>query len=255
MSKERSEPEAPEPENGAELPTLRAAPHRINVPMGAPLEFVLPEVYRYEDMQWIDQFFDSGKLRLSTFAKFATYKDEQRGDANEGQGMSVGHKEDRSIGAFMVEGENAFVLCGSLVANHSIREAMGRNAVFSIENPLGFAAEVARQLPGFRNAIQGHCIYRKNTIINRATELDPQTYELADGRMDGQIFTDIARELAGPERLLLKAKRYELQREYRLLWFVDQVRDEFIDIECPNARQFCRRVAPEELDPKGFQAR
>jgi hypothetical protein len=57
-----------------------------------------------------------------------------------------------------------------------------------------------------------------------------------------KMIPDLCRELGGPELVLLKHKKYENQQEYRILWELDAVSGEFIDIVAPKARQFCRKV-------------
>jgi hypothetical protein len=69
-------------------------PHTINIPFAQNWRVVTPAVYRYEDQKWIDEFFESGRLRLSTFAKFATYPDEVRGDRSEGKAFCYGETSD-----------------------------------------------------------------------------------------------------------------------------------------------------------------
>lgn len=230
--------------------TLRRPPNRVSVHQGMQHDVILPEVFRYEDSRWIDEFFNEGKLRLSSFAKFAKYDDEQRGDPKEGSGLSLGHGGGKTVGIAHSQGQDAYVFCGSLIPNHDIRCAMKRDSAFAIQDPLSFAVEIARQLPGFRGSMQGNCIYRPNTIINREFSVDIEKYKLPDGTIDMQMIFDAGAALGGPERLLLKTKRYELQREYRFLWFVDKVRGEHLDIECPNAVQYCRRVELSELEPE-----
>jgi len=57
-----------------------------------------------------------------------------------------------------------------------------------------------------------------------------------------QFAFDAGQALGGAELVLLKRKRYEDQQEYRILWELDAIGGEFIDVVAPNARQFCRKV-------------
>lgn len=50
----------------------------------------------------------------------------------------------------------------------------------------------------------------------------------------------------GAELLLLKSKQYENQAEYRMMWELDSLSGDFLDIFAPNARQYCRKVRSEE---------
>ena len=43
-----------------------------------------PRVYRFLEKQYVEAFFRTGALRLSSFARFSKHTDEQRLDGNEG---------------------------------------------------------------------------------------------------------------------------------------------------------------------------
>ncbi len=113
---------------------------------------------------------------------------------------------------------------------------------FQIMDTLGFAAEVSRQIPGFKGGIEGSCLYRSDTMICRKIGLDTEKYKLPDGNIDKQMIADSGAALGGHERLLLKHKKYEQQHEYRFIWNVNFRTGEYVDIFCHLARQFCRKV-------------
>jgi len=222
---------------------LRPPPHVLNVQFGTIWNIATPFVYRYEDRRWIDEFFETGKLRLSTFSKFAEYKDEARGDTEEGSGFCYGETADgKSVGVFQSQGISAAVLCCSHRLDEGLRQAFSREWAFEITNTVGFALEVSRQLPGFRHGLEGSCLYRSDTGIKRAIDFDYEKYKLPDGSIDMQMIFDAGGALGGPELLLMKRKKYESQQEYRLLWELDVANGDYIDVTAPNARQHCRKV-------------
>jgi hypothetical protein len=47
-------------------------------------------VYRYLPQEFVDAFFTSGRLRISTFSQFAKHADEQRADPQEGSTSIIG---------------------------------------------------------------------------------------------------------------------------------------------------------------------
>lgn len=226
---------------------LRPPPHLVTVQFGSPWSVVTPSVYRYEDKRWIDEFFDTGKLRLSTFSKFATYPDEVRGDAHEGKSICFGETSDNKwIFITQAQGINATVLCCSHRLSHKLREGFQRESAFEITNTVGFSLEISRQLAGFRHGIEGSCIYRSDTIIRRAIDFDCDKYKLPNGNTDMQMVFDAGNQLGGPELLMLKRKHYEQQQEYRLLWELDDISGDYVDVTAPLARQFCRKVEPND---------
>jgi hypothetical protein len=193
-------------------------PHTINIQFARPWNVVTPSVYRYENQKWIDEFFETGRMRLSTFAKFATYRDEIRGDRTEGHGFCYGEtKDNKSIAIVQAQGMNAAVLCCSHRLDHKLRESFERDSAFQIMNTVGFAVEVARQLPGFRQGLEGSCIYRAERQIRRDIDFDIEKYNRPDGTVDMQMMFDAGQALGGSELVLLKHKRYEHQQEYRII--------------------------------------
>lgn len=220
----------------------RLAPVSLDLSFQNPWSIVLPALTRYEDEQWVGEFLQHGKIRLGTLARFASYPDEQLGDRMEAQGLGVGTQNNRSVGVWTKEGRDAYILCFSLGISNEVRQLTGRNSAFVVENPLEFAAEIARQLPGFQGGLAGHCIYRSQPIISREFGLDPEKYKLPDGSIDSRFASDVAAGLGGPERVLLKRRKYEGQREYRMVWYVDRSVDDAIDIVAPRAAKCCRPV-------------
>ena len=109
---------------------LLAPPHQVQVQFGADHHIILPAVYRYEDKRWIDRFFDHGELRLSTFAKFATYPDEVRGDRHEGVGMSYGEADGKAVSILGSEGVNCLIFCTTLHPSQKLQSEFGRDSIF-----------------------------------------------------------------------------------------------------------------------------
>ena len=223
-------------------PVARKPPTGVNIQFVSSWQIILPTVYRYENAEWINRFFEFGELQLSTFSKFATYEDEVRGDPNEGRGVAFGFSDKQTTVIAAGQGSDAFVLCCSSLLNRGLQTKFERDSAFAIENTQSFAYEVSRQLQGFRQGLEGHCIYRSSTTIEREFSVDMKKYKLPEGGVDMQMIFDTASALGGPERLLLKLKEYETQREYRLLWHVDHVEDDYIKIRCPLAVKHCRQL-------------
>lgn len=240
----------------SEIPTedrvkLRSAPRAMPFSFQETWLVMQPQVYRYEDQEWIDEFFDTGKLRLSSFAKFATYEDEVRGDTQEGKAYCYGETTDgKSVGVAQQQGINAAILCASHRLSHELAHAFGRNSAFQITDTPMFAYEIRRQIIGFKSGIEGNCTYRSEGIIKRFLNfsLNPEQHKNEDGTLNKDLLLGLGQALGGPELVFLKRKHYEEQQEYRLIWELDQAVDDHIDVVAPLARQYCRRVEPKEWE-------
>lgn len=215
--------------------------------MDRPWRVLLPSVYRYLPKAFVEAFFDTGSLMLSSFVQFSKHKDEARSDPKEGKAVLRGTGDGLELWSATEAGKDAFVLCGSVRNSREVMTAFdGCDAAIEIFDVPAFALEVARHLPSFRGGTSGHCIYGGHHLAR----------ELAEGQIAALLEAkpaDLAEmlravmDVAQMENLLLKEPGYAAQAEYRLLWFVDEpVRDSII-VSAPNARQFCRPVWGDEI--------
>lgn len=234
-------------ERNPQGPKLRPPPNQVLFQTARPWNIITPNVYRYEDDCWIDEFFESGRIRLSTISRFKTYADEVRGDELEAQALCYGEsKQNLHISVFQQQGLTAAVLCCSHRLDGSLRDAFGRNSAFEITNTVGFSHEISRQLPGFVDGLEGSCIYRPQSIICRPIDFDADQMVDSQNNYDLQAILGMGSRLGGPELLLLKRKKYENQQEYRLLWMLDSIQGDYVDVLAPLARQYCRKVNNDE---------
>lgn len=220
---------------------------KVAVTLASEWSIRRPFVFRYLDKSFVDQFFDNGMLRLSSFSAFSKHEDEERLDASEGMGIleNVDHEgEGQTLFAVMGQGHDAYVLCGSTIHSETLAKAFQANSGFRINDPTAFGVAVAQSIPGFRGGREGSCIYADGKIVNRqARKLDlesmrvsPEGKELDMGKLFGSLFG-----MAGDDLYFLKIQKYQHQAEYRLLWSVKELHGDFIDIRCPDAVQFCTR--------------
>jgi hypothetical protein len=175
---------------------------------------------------YIDDFFESGHLRLSSFDHFKSHTDVERLDANEGEGVHFGeyrspHDPDDASTVAMVTGtgQSFYVLCGSILESTDLLSDFGSDGYFVIENPTGFANEVRRHVTGCLGGLQGHCIYppRGRGVSRRLDENPRQIIEdatRADGTVDMAAIPAMASLTVGNESFFTKDSRYRHQAEY-----------------------------------------
>lgn len=223
----------------------------IPLTMNIPVRIKMPRVFRYMDAQYIDQFFDTGALRLGSFARFRGYPDEVRGDPSEGQGIVVTKGGNNGIYNMVTSlGHDAYVFCTSLESSPRIREQFGNQSSFVINDPLAFAMTVARSVPGITGAILGFCNYQEQRVIEKVNaSLTGNEMFSADGAFQlsaatlGAVYSKTVG--TGLDLLFLKHMNYQSQAEFRFIWTVASQFNtvtEFLDISCREAVQFCARV-------------
>jgi hypothetical protein len=221
----------------------------INFNANRPWRILLPPVYRYLPGKYVDAFFETGQLMLSSFSRFKRHEDEARGDKDEGRSMVLSQGAGRQFGAFVVGGQDAYVLCGSFILSKAIIEKFdGCDAAIEITDVPQFALAVARQLPGFISGLSGYCIYADSRILARQVDRDPfplpqdPNEQIPIGRI-----LEATHDAALEEDLFLKQQQYSYQAEYRMIWNMDKEPLPFCIINSMEATQFCRRVSPEEI--------
>jgi hypothetical protein len=201
--------------------------------------------YRFLEKQYVDDFLNNGKIRLSSFAKFRKHKDEIRGDNSEGSGFYLAnHKpevgEGHHFSALMNTGKNAYVLSTTLINKNDTFSECNYDAGFIINDVFGFALEISRAIPFFIAGMQGQCFYKDPPII----PIDVGQFNLND--LSEQEFQNKQSEFfektnQDNDIFFIKHLRYKPQEEYRIIWFADEA-FEHIDLICPNAAKFCERI-------------
>lgn len=219
----------------------------ISVQFGSEWRIKRPYLYRYLEKQYVDSFFDSGLLRLSSFEAFSKHKDEQRLDSSEGKGI-ITHVNSEGTGqtimAAVGQGHNCYVLCSATFYATEIADDFAADSGFRINDVLGFANAVSRQIPGFVAGLEGPCHYLQKKVLDRDVghvDLDSMRVSPESKNIDMDKLMQTVFGMAGDDLFFIKHSKYASQNEYRLLWSTINKMATHIDIECPEAIQFCTR--------------
>ena len=204
-----------------------------------------PVVFRYMDQKYINEFFETGRLRLGAFSVFQKYPDEQRGDKDEGLNTLVGFGDGHTIVARTAHGTNSLILCTSTEGSQELMDAFCTNGYFKIKDTTNFGAAIANRIPGFLEGMEGFCIYAEQRIIQR--QLTEFKFEDLKAGPDGnsisldKLFT-LTSQIGDADVLFVKQTRFKHQGEYRFIWNVSYEVSDAIILDCPEARQFCEKV-------------
>jgi len=181
----------------------------INLSISIPWQVTTPVVFRYLPRAFVDAFFATGALRLSSFRRFHQHADEQRNDGEEGRSLFVNRTSaggGQTLLAQMHHGHNALVLCGSLLADRDLMTSFGCDSYIRIDNPTGFGMAVARQLAGVLAGVEGACLYLPLQAVARDLgELDIETLkDPSTNELDGAKLQQFANDHIGHLPLFLK---------------------------------------------------
>jgi len=218
----------------------------ITLPTSTPWNVQIPRVYRYLPERYIDQFFESGIIRLSTFARFATYLDEQGGDDQEGKGVLYIEGDQRSAMYSATFGSDAYILCGSTTLSQAQLDRWRiwkePSAVLEIRNTTAFGMTIGRQLAGWRVGCEGLCEYGDRAIDRHDTSVDRLVEEMqatGSGPTLDELFQILT--VHGAAFCFRKRPQFQGESEYRWIWLVDRSVSDPIEVTCLEARQYCTK--------------
>jgi hypothetical protein len=208
-------------------PNKRPTPY-AGVPFITDILTHVPYLYRYENQKWIDEFFSTGNIKLSSFAEYQSYEDEQLGDKHEGFSRLMMHGDNDTLISTGVQiGFKEYCFCLSTVNDESLKDTFSRNSKFQITDPLNFILEITKSMTRVDKVIHGHCLYLNDRIISEQISGLPNTTHTS--HMINQMY-------------FLKKTELQHQSEYRIIWFTDRdVKDSTI-FHCPEARKYCDQL-------------
>jgi len=207
-----------------------------------------PWVYRYLPAAYVDIFFETGELRLSSFAAFQKHKDEEREDKREGYNVLLHRTEQDGGQAVFIQmevGQDSYVLCGSALASRDLMANFGCNSGIVIRDTTSFSNAVATQIPGFIGGLEGACSYSKMKLLMKDLgHLSIQPTDMPPKRaveLSPEIGQQIAQKLVTDDVYFTKEQKYSPQHEYRFIWRSASPISDFITVLVPDARKFCDR--------------
>lgn len=218
-----------------------------------------PIIYRYMERKYVDDFFEKGELRLSSFRRFKKHTDEQRKDLQEGNVVSCIKGEDFTVYGRTEHATNALIMSASLLYEDRLFEAFDVDDCFAINNAPQFGLEICKKIPHCVAGLEGSCVYvEKRVIESDSSHLNAQDFTIDHGNNTEPVtkpteltqeemnrkFGEQFKSVLGDDVIFLKEKNYSSQLEYRLVWFLelDMEAPESLDIVCPEAIQFCTRI-------------
>ena len=218
------------------LGPLFAVNHRI----------LTPPLYRCMSAKYVDQFFDKGSLRISSFRQFAKHPDELHRDADESTGMVTSALVGGIQGTvFLERNDNAPILCASIRSDQQSFTGQHYDGCFRIDRTIEFAVAVSRCIPGVVEVMEGFCIYSNKRIMTKhvgpVSAKDMQD-DANPNLCSPRKLQEFAARFDSPTRFFLKELRHEKESEYRIIWLLDHQAPDYLDIQCPAAVQFCTRI-------------
>ena len=201
-------------------------------------------VYRLLDnKQWLDNFFEKGELLLSCFSKFRLYPNEIQGDRREGDGFCYFVDDNGTTQAFKYEGGmNSLVLSTSEKITEKIITDFQAVGAIKILNTTRFALEVSKRISYCYGGLEGRCNYSDSRVFTINDNKKIAELFRAKNFKPDQEFAYELQSLTKEYELFQKSKNYEDQNEYRLIWFTKEPVSSSLNINCPEALEYCDRI-------------
>ena len=217
-------------------------PHSLTKPVAWNVK--REPIYRiFDNVKWMENFFETGELMLSCFDKFKNYEDEMKGDKDEGHGIVGGMDEKGNMSSYIYEsGLNAFVMSTTTTLTDEVKSDFNGKCAIKINNPTLFGLEVSKKLPFVDSGLEGHCNYVESRVHFLDSEIENnRILHSLDFENDPNARALFQQITLGME-LFLKHKKYKHQQEYRLIWFSKPTVKESIVVKCPEATEFCQKL-------------
>ena len=218
----------------------------VQMPIKTIISPYVPHLYRFLEKQYVDEFFETGKLKLTTFSDCAKHENKNKNDSEEGVAtittiLGNGKRIEAKIGI----GENAYMLCTTMQYNENLYKSLEYDACFSITDPMAFSNIIINKLQNVVSFVFGPCMYLSERELDNSRHVTIQDYEKIgfennNNELDFQQMINFSTKGIEKDMMFLKKRdKYSNQNEYRLIWTLNSessIKDGFIYI--PEARQF-----------------
>jgi hypothetical protein len=212
-----------------------------------PWVVTTPTLFRYLPSKHVDEFFNDGSLRLSSFSMFKQHEDEQRLDKKEGETLFVHRTQEgggQTIAAKAYHGLNAYALSASIQCDKTLMTTFGCDSYIRINDPTGFGHCVSNHLPDYIGGAEGLCLYQDNKIIERDLGyVDPLPYLYPNNtrKRREKLISKFVNDQMGHFPFFLKDRFFSHQFEYRLVWVTSGQVSGYLDLKVPEAIRYCSR--------------
>lgn len=207
-----------------------------------------PVVWRMMSKKYVEAFFKTGELQISTYAKFAQNDSLIRKDDDEGN-VTL-HSAEASLTSKMAigVGENALVLCTSLSQNNTFSDGTTYDACIEINDLLSFIKTVTLKLAekvSIIGVVHGACMYHNKEIYgeSKSRVLSNILEQTSNGSsFDFSLLTHLAEETGGNKVYFSKPMEKQQECEYRIVWLTEQEQRDSMIINVPEATTYCRPI-------------
>lgn len=205
----------------------------------------IPTLYKYLKTDYIDDFLNSGHIKLSSFFKCRSHENKARLDVNEGECALLGNSPTVKIAYGM--GNNSLIFCTSLLADKKLCKAFDVNDYLVIDNPIEFIKCITDKIQEqyrVKDILYGPCCYQSTRNVSRDISQEDMDAVHKEKKPEKIIvaLSNLKKKMENPDLYFLKLNKYKYQQEYRFVWICQAAFPDDIDLYVPKAIEFCRRI-------------
>ena len=206
------------------------------------------KLYRYLEKQYVESFFDTGSIMLSSFARCRSLEC-ARGDNREGKAnFAVAGKNTTAFGIFN-SGLNTQFLCTSRIETTHLMHKFGVDDYFVITRPAHFAQAIAECMADVKEMHMNDCIYSDNgyettspePFVDSLPNLADEKSALEWAEWQHSRLSNIIQESLGNRGLFTKRLSYQDEAEFRFAWTLSKPADDQVLVPCIDAVRYCKR--------------
>lgn len=140
----------------------------LDIVSGQNWSLKVPMGFRYLSTQYVNSFFATGSLLLTTFARCKAHEEASRRDDTEGKCHFHFESPEHSLSGVHRFGTRSYMLCLSLIESQALAAKFETDSYFRINDVLQFASIVARWIPGCTGGSVGVCTYHDEKQVLRS---------------------------------------------------------------------------------------
>ena len=200
-------------------------------------------VYRYCEQKYIDEFFETGRLKLSTFKSNRIIEDGIRKDENEGlHTYRVASKDRKRVCELNVSDfdHRRIFCCSTQLDLSSLLTYFKVDGCFEITNSIGFAYEIALVLNGYHYGQEGPVEYTDDNFTYFLLEQHENLPDLPEDK-NMKSFLPLIDAIGKDLNMFFhKRKAFSSEKEFRFVWKC--IKEHPIFIDCPGALKYCKKI-------------
>ncbi|HRQ85062.1 MAG TPA: hypothetical protein PLV70_08135 [Flavobacteriales bacterium] len=192
---------------------------------------------------YLQDFWDHGKLRISTLAACKRHEGLQ-GDKSEGEvAVWTGLPNGTTIISGYGVGMDAYILCGTVANTKENRKTFHaeNTGAIVITDPYGFGLDLGAAIPHVKYGHAGYCDYWESRVIHLEDGTDSAAIYASIDFVTGKGLDKFRNITPGEEVFVKEKEPFAAQEEFRFAWFTSKPIDvDYVEIVCPEAREFCK---------------